>query len=296
MRQRGASGKSHYLEPSRNLTLSFIDYATKVKALLAETFGLKSGSSDSEDYYFGGSYLAGQIIPPLEIMEKKKESGSDLRFLLHDDNYFAGMRDMWSDFRSKLSARKNFKLLNLPDLGAEVFANAKRKESLYDVIAVNMPWLGESVANNVAQPLADFLKSSSINPMDCHPNIWTTGNWDKTQFGVPIYCTIEALSMRKDLFEERGLHHPTSFEKVIEAARALHNPKRGMQGMVWNAARGVPISHSFMFFMGCCGSPVIDIPVPRLPRNTNSCPPFGSCFKLSCTSMANPAKPLRMSV
>ena len=115
LRPKGTGGKSHFLEPSRNLTISFIDYATKVKALLAETFGLKTGSADSEDYYFGGSYLAGQIIPPLEIMEKKKESGSDLRFLLHDDNYFAGMRDMWSDFRSKLSARKNFKLLNLPE-------------------------------------------------------------------------------------------------------------------------------------------------------------------------------------
>jgi multiple sugar transport system substrate-binding protein len=263
MRQRDASGKSHYLEPSRNLTISFIDYATKVKALLAETFGLNSGSSDSEDYYFGGSYLAGQIIPPLEIMEKK-EAGSDLRFLLHDDNYFIGMRDMWTDFRSKLSARKNFKLLNLPELGAEVFANAKRKESQYDVIAVNMPWLGEAVDNNVAQPLTDFMKSSSINPLDFHPNIWATGNWNKTQFGIPIYCTIEALSLRKDLFEARGFHHPTSFESVIEAARALHNPKRGMHGMVWNAARGMPISHSFMFFMGCCGSPVIDIPAPRL--------------------------------
>ena len=264
LRPKGTGGKSHFLEPSRNLTISFIDYATKVKALLAETFGLKTGSADSEDYYFGGSYLAGQIIPPLEIMEKKKETGPDLRFLLHDDNYFADMRDMWSDFRSKLSARKNFKLLNLPELGDEVFANAQRKESAYDVIAINMPWLGEAVANNLAQPLTDFLKSSSINPLDFHPNIWATGNWDKTQFGIPIYCTIEALSLRKDLFEERGIHYPTSFEKVIEAAKALHNPKRGMQGMVWNAAQGIPIAHSFMFFMGCCGSPVIDIPTQRL--------------------------------
>lgn len=264
MRQRSDSGKSYYLEPSRNLTISFTDYATRVKALLAETFGLKSGSADSEDYYFGGSYLAGQIIPPLEILEKKKDTDSDLRFLLHDDNYFAGMRDMWSDFRSKLSARKNFTMLKLPELGTEVFANASRKESQYDVVAVNMPWLGESVHYNVAQPLTDFLKSSSINPMDFHPNIWATGTWNKTQFGIPIYCTIEALCLRKDLFEERGLHHPTSFEKVIDTAKALHNPKRGMQGMVWNAAKGAPIAHSFMFFMGCCGSPVIDIPTPRL--------------------------------
>ena len=264
LRQRGTTGKSHYLEPSRKLAIGFTEYAAKVKGLLADTFGLKSGTGDSEDYYFGGSYLAGQIIPPLEIMERKKETGPDLRFLLHDDNYFASMRDMWSDFRSKLSGRKNFTLLNLPDLREEVFANARRRESQYDVIALNMPWLGESVVNNVARPLADFLKSSSINPLDFHPNIWATGNWDKTQFGVPIYCTIEALCLRKDLFEERALSHPTSFEKVIETAKALHSPRRGMYGVVWNGARGMPISHSFMFFMGSCGSPVINVPKPRL--------------------------------
>ncbi len=264
LRKRGTTGKSHYLEPSRKLAMGFTDYASKVKGLLADTFGLKSGSSNSEDYYFGGSYLAGQIIPPLEIMERKKESGPELRFLLHDDNYFASMRDMWSDFRSKLSARKNFNLLSLPELRQEVFANAQRAESQYDVIAVNMPWLGESTVHNVAQPLTDFLKASSINPLDFHPNIWATGTWNKTQFGVPIYCTIETLCARKDLFEERGLTQPTSFEKVIESAKTLHDPKHGMYGVVWNAAKGMPISHSFMFFLGCCGSPVIDIPQPRL--------------------------------
>ena len=264
LRQRGTTGKSHYLEPSRNLAITFTKYAGMVKALLADTFGLKSGSSNSEDYYFGGSYFAGQIIPPLEIMEKKWKEGTDLRFLLHDDNYFASMRDMWSDFRSKLSARKNFTLLSLPQLREEVFANARRKESRYDVITVNMPWLGESVANGVSQPLTDFLKSSNINSLDFHPNIWATGTWNRTQFGIPIYCTIEALSVRKDLFEDRGLQPPISFEKVIEAAKALHNPTRGMHGVVWNAARGMPVSHSFMFFMGCCGSPVINLPVRRL--------------------------------
>ena len=263
LRRRGKTGKSHYLEPSRKLVISFTDYAGKVKGLLADTFGLKSGSSDSEDYYFGGSYLAGQIIPPLKIMEKK-EASSDLRFLLHDDNYFASMRDMWSDFRSRLSARKNFNLLNLPELREEVFANARRKESEYDVIAVNMPWLGEAVGNHVAQPLTDFLKSSTINPLDFHPNIWATGTWDRTQYGVPIYCTIEALSVRKDLFEARGLHQPLNFETVLAAARALHAPKRGQHGIVWNAARGMPVSHSFMFFLGSCGIPVINIPSPRI--------------------------------
>jgi len=61
LRQRGKSGKSHFLEPSRKLAIGFTTYAIQVKSLLADTFGLRSGSPDAEDYYFGGSYFAGQI-------------------------------------------------------------------------------------------------------------------------------------------------------------------------------------------------------------------------------------------
>ena len=60
----------------------------------------------------------------MQVISHRRQPASrwkNLRFLLHDDNYFAGMRDMWSDFRSKLSTRKNFQLLKLPQLRDEVF-------------------------------------------------------------------------------------------------------------------------------------------------------------------------------
>ena len=262
--ERGPGSKTFYVVPSKRMIENFTEYARKVKALLAETFGLKSGDGDEEDYYFGGSYLAGQIIPPLEIIENRQDTGQDLKFLLHDDNYFASMRDMWSDFRAKLSSRKNFTLLPLPTLREEVLENARRKSSKYDVIAVNMPWLGEVVKGGVAQPLTQFLEKSEINPLDFHPNIWATGSWNKIQYGIPIYCTVETLAIRKDLFEAYKLPPPTNFDRVIEAGKQLHQPHRGLNGVVWNAARGMPIAHSFMFFMACCGSAAINLPTTRL--------------------------------
>ncbi|MCV3206616.1 extracellular solute-binding protein [Mesorhizobium sp. YC-39] len=261
---RSPTGKSYFLVPSRKLKSNFVAYAIRVKALLAETFGLGGGSANAEEYYFGGSYLADQIIPPLKLMENRQAPSQDLRFLLHDDNYFSSMRNMWSDFRSKLSSRRNFRLLALPELHKEIFKNARRPASEYDVMAVNIPWLGEVVKHGLVQPLNSFLVDSGINSLDFHPNIWATGNWDTVQYGVPIYCTIETLAVRKDLFETHDLHMPTSFEKVLDAARQLHNPKRGMHGIVWNAARGMPIAHSFMFFMGACGTPVINVPMARV--------------------------------
>jgi multiple sugar transport system substrate-binding protein len=171
---------------------------------------------------------------------------------------------MWSDFRAKLSSRKNFTLLPLPRLREEVFENARRKHSKYDVIAVNMPWLGEAAKLNAVQPLTQFLEKSGINPLDFHPNIWATGSWNKTQYGIPIYCTVETLAIRKDLCEAYKLPTPLTFDRVIEVGKQLHQPHRGLNGVVWNAAQGMPIAHSFMFFMACCGGAVINLPMTRL--------------------------------
>jgi len=76
LRKRGTTGKPFFLESGRKLVIGFTDYAKSVKALLAGTFVLKNGSGDVDDYYFSGSYLAGQIIPPIEIMEKDKQAGA----------------------------------------------------------------------------------------------------------------------------------------------------------------------------------------------------------------------------
>jgi multiple sugar transport system substrate-binding protein len=260
---KSKTGRSFVLTPSKALRANFVKYAINVKTLLAETFGLGGGGANPEDYYFGGSYIADQIIPPLKIIENRKVSGRDLRFLLHNDNYFASMCNMWTDFRSRLTSRRNFNLLALQELHEETFRNAGRTSSEYDIIAINMPWLGEAVTRGVVRPLGDFIESSGITPLDFHPNIWATGTWNSIQYGVPIYCTIETLAVRKDLFEERRLHMPSSFERVLQTARELHQPRRGISGIVWNAAKGMPIAHSFMIFMGCCGSPVINLPTFR---------------------------------
>lgn len=258
-------GSSYVLEPSPKLKSEFVKYAADIKLVLLDTFGLGARSScDAEDYYFGGSYLAGQVIPPLRIIENRTEKERNLRFLLHDDNYFTSMANMWTDLRSQLSSRKNFHLRALPSLHDAILRNAEKAESDYDIIAVNIPWLGEMAHRNILRPLDDMVQNNGINPLDFHPDVWATGKWSDKQFGVPIYSTIESLNIRKDLFEEHGLSSPTSFQKVLDAAAELHSPKRGMSGIVWNAARGMPVASTFMFMMACCGASVLNVPVPKL--------------------------------
>ena len=61
---KGPSGQRFALQPSDQLIRSFESYARKTKSLLAQTLGLRTGEEEDE-YYFGGTPLGSQIIPPM---------------------------------------------------------------------------------------------------------------------------------------------------------------------------------------------------------------------------------------
>ena len=244
-RSRSATGKSFTLHPSPDLMARFEHYARQTKCLLAETFGRSMPVEDESDFYFGGSL--GRPQPD--------DLGPDarLRFLLHDDNYFASMRNMWVDFRSNRATRRDFEMCVLPDLHERLLANARADVSAFDVVTINMPWLAEFASRGALAPLARFNEPSLINPEDFQPMVWQAGTWGEEQFGIPLYVTVEILAARRDWLEESGRLPPRTFDEVVSVARAFHSPERERYGIVWNAARGMPLAHSFMFFLGACG-------------------------------------------
>ena len=256
-RTRKNCGKRFTLHPGTALMQGFETYARHMKCLVAETFGRQTSVEDESEFYFGGRIADKRAAGSAEPSAARPDA---LRFLLHDDNYFASMRNMWVDFRSNVASRRDFELQVLPDLHRTLQENARRDVSAFDVVTLNMPWLPEFADQGLLRPLDDLIGPDTIQVADFQPLVWETGTWDARTFGVPIYVTVELLATRRDLFEERSLSLPRTFDDVITAGRALHAPERDRVGIVWNAGAGMPLAHSFMFFMGACGGKVADAP------------------------------------
>lgn len=259
---RSTTKKSFFLQPSPELLASFTDYIIQMKALLIRTVGARSEES-TDEYYFGGADFAGAITPPVSLQLKVKEADKQLKFLLSDDNYFAAMRNMWSDYRNNLGPRSNFSLKLLPDLHSELKTSLNSDMSKYDVVALNIPWLGEFAGAGQLHALDEYITKDNIHPLDFHPAVWSTGHWNGCQYGIPIYMTVEAMAVRWDLFKDQEVDPPRTFDQVIKAGRQFHDPAREFYGISWNAARGMPIASSFMIMMGCCGAPIFNLPGTR---------------------------------
>ncbi len=220
---------------------------------MAQTLGSREAGEASDDYYFGAS-AAGSLALPPSLRQPSQPKRFDLRFLLADDNYFVAMQNMWADLRTSFGSRRDFTLARLPQLYQLTLENATRPVSQYDIVAINIPWMGEFASKGYIRPMGDVVRAAGLDPAEFHADFWATGKWHGTQYGVPIYCTIETLAVRRDLFQEGALSFPTTFEQVLSVGRALHAPAHGRYGITWNAARGMPVAASFLFLLGDCGS------------------------------------------
>jgi len=261
LRPRTKSGKSFSLHPSADLLVQFNQLADRIDRIAQATFGDGRQQSQTADYYYGGSYQPGRatIAPPGALPEPLKLAGG-LRILVHGDPTFMVMDALKRQFEQMIGTDIHQRAFSIDRLREEALRNATRSKSRYDLIAVDLPWLGEFVKKGVVRPLSDVLDVARLDPSDFHTAGWRAAHWDGMPYGVPSQTTPELMFYRKDWFRDAGLQPPVTTAQVIDTARHFHDPQRGCYGVAWNAARGTALGHTFMMTCAAFGQPVIDIP------------------------------------
>lgn len=256
-RPRSKSGKSFSLHPTRKLIREFESFAMQLKAMVGSTFGFDTGDTAIEDFYFGGYYMAPRILPYPNAMREGVGYDRTIRIAASLDPTFETLRNHASDVGELLGTRLEVVTLPLDALHAEIMANAAKPNSAYDLIAVDLPWIGQLAEAGVIEPIDDILTRERFNPSDFHGTAYTGSAWAGTQYGLPIQPTSELLFCRSDLFAAAGLPFPQTTEDVLIAAKVLHRSALNLSGIVMNYKRGTPVAHTFLQTLASFGQPVI---------------------------------------
>ena len=260
-RARTKTGKTYSLHPSTALLESFSQLADRIDRLVRTSFEVAAPSPETTDYYFGGSYQPGRAaIPPLSALPQPLKLAGGLRILVHGDPTFMVMEGLKRQFEQIVGTNIHQRAFSIDRLREEVLRNAERPKSRYDLIAIDLPWVGEFVEKGVIRPLDAVMDIARLDPADFHTAGWRAAHWGGRPYGVPSQTTPELLFYRKDWFANDDLAPPTTTASVIDAARHFHNPQRGRYGVAWNAARGTALGHTFMMTCAAFGQPIIDIP------------------------------------
>lgn len=254
-RPRTKTGKTFSLHPSETLLASWTQFSERILRLAHQTLGAQS----ERDYYFGGSYMAGQSIQPPKVLPEPLSLPGGLRILVHGDPTFMVMDTLKRQFEQVIGAKINQRAFSIDRLREEALRNAERKLSRYDIIAVDLPWIGEFVEKGLLLPLDEVLDTERLDPSDFHTAGWQGAHWAGRPYGVPSQTTPELLFYRKDWFAEAGLEPPATTAEVLHAAETLHNPRAGRYGIAWNAARGTALGHQFMMACADFGQPMLNL-------------------------------------
>ncbi len=260
-RPRTKTGKSFSLHPSPQLLGSFHQLADRVDRMARATLLRRANEAGDSDYYFGGSYQPGlaAIAPPSALPQPLKLPGG-LRILVHGDPTFMVMETLKRQFEQIVGTGIHQRAFSIDRLREEALRNADRPKSRYDLIAVDLPWLGEFVKKGVIRPLGEVMDVNRLDPSDFHTAGWRAAHWGGQPYGVPSQTTPELMFYRKDWFAQEGLEPPATTEAVIAAARQFHDPRKGRYGVAWNAARGTALGHTFMMTCAAFGQPIVDLP------------------------------------
>jgi multiple sugar transport system substrate-binding protein len=257
-RVRTRSGRSFSLHPTERLMANWRQFSDRIIRLGAEA--MSSATVNEREYYFGASYLPGsQSIAPPQVLPMPLQIAGGLRVLVHGDPTFMVMENLKRQFEQIVGTTISQRAFSIDRLRSEALRNAERRFSKYDIIAVDLPWIGEFAQKGVLMALDECLDTDRLDPPDFHTAGWMAAHWGGRAYGVPSQTTPELLFYRKDLFAEAGLEPPDTTDKLIDAARHFHKPQRERYGIAWNAARGTALGHQFLMTCADFGQPIVNL-------------------------------------
>jgi multiple sugar transport system substrate-binding protein len=149
-------------------------------------------------------------------------------------------------------------------------ATPSARQAAYDLIAVDLPWIGEFVTKGVLHAAADVHghrpAGSGRFP---HGRLARRPLGRRALWRALRQTTPELLFYRKDWFAKPAWSRRRPRDDVIAAAKShFHDPRQGRYGVAWNAARGTALGHTFMMTCADFGQPIIDL--PRRPAATTA--------------------------
>lgn len=259
-RPRTRTGKSFSMHPSDTLLAQWAQLSGRVRRLAELRFGGAIKGQETRDYYFGGSYAAAQSIPALRVRTEPLKVPGGIRVLVHGDPTFMVMDNLKRQFEQVIGTEIGQRAFSIDRLREEALRNAERDISRYDIIAVDLPWIGEFAEKGVLMPLDRVMDLARLDPADFHTAGWKAAHWGGRAYGAPAQTTPELLFYRRDLLAEAGLEPPATTEALLNAARVLHDPQRGRHGIAWNAARGTALGHTVLMTIADFGQPILDLP------------------------------------
>jgi multiple sugar transport system substrate-binding protein len=257
-RSKTKSGKSFSIHPSEQLIKEFTEYLLLIKNEFASQLGF---SEIDNNFYFGTSLSAGNIIPAPAVITNQSKKFKRIRFLSNDNPTFKVINKNLDFFEYIFDCKIELTIeSDLKKLLNKIITNSQsNSKSKFDIVAFNIPWIGQLVNFNCLTPLDKHVEKIGLNLNDFHYSGIRSSSFNKKLFGIPIEAIPDLLFYRKDLFQKYELKPPENYEELFTACKILKSASEIESPISWPARKGQPLATSFILAMANFGKPYINL-------------------------------------
>ncbi len=257
-RVKTKTGKSFSIHPSSELIKEFTDYLVLIKKEVASNLGY---SDLNDNYFFGTSLSAGNIIAAPSVITNQSNKYKKIRFLSNDNPTFKVIKKNLSFFEYILGCKIELEIEgDLQKLLQKIIDNSSSgKKSKYDIVGFNIPWIGQLAKLNCLLPIKNVAEKVGLNLNDFHYSGIRSSSFNNILYGIPIEAIPDLLFYRKDLFNKHNINPPQTYEELFEACIVLNNDNEIESPISWPARKGQPLATSFILAMANYGKPYINL-------------------------------------
>ena len=182
-----------------------------------------------------------------------------LRFLTVGDPYVGAIAKLLPEFEQETGIRVIIDSVPYLDLHAKALLEITGGTGSYDLISVDIPWIGEFVQSGGLLDLTNLVErdAEELDVDNFLPGAWEgLAVWEDKIIGLPLAPYYMYVHYRTDMFEEKGLEIPNTKEEFVNAVQQLCDPEKGFYGLSIALKRGPSIVHDWCAYYNGFGGKI----------------------------------------
>jgi len=164
------------------------------------------------------------------------------------------MKDKLDEFASQTGIKVSYSEVPQEAMVEKTFIELASGTGKYDVLVGSYERLGDLYP--YLEPLNDYLTAE--DKTDFLPGILNGCTVEGKVYALPFSIAVPALFYRTDVFKDKGLRPPETWDDLVSVAKALTNPSEGTYGyMIWSK-RVEETPHMNLSYLHQAGGRVFD--------------------------------------
>lgn len=156
---------------------------------------------------------------PSEALQAPKLSGELVVATWAGDPFQSAWQDMFTKFEEQTGVKVIMDAIPWENLREKSALELASGTGAYDVLYVHPSWFEEFADAGYLVPVEECVSKEAIDGFV--PDLLNAYRKDGVLYGLPDFITTQTLAYRKDIFEEKGIAPPKTWDDILKAAQTL---------------------------------------------------------------------------